>query len=128
MEESPYKVLGLKEESSIDEIKERYRFLAKQYHPDHHYNAEDADDYKKEMYKINAAYERLVYGDTFSEDDEVHESPMYDDHRKDEVKENNYENEDEKIYKIFAVISIILGLVTVLFIFLSFLIPRWKQH
>ena len=52
----PYKVLGVCRDASDDEIKQAYRRLAKQYHPDR--NPGDAEAAKK-MQQINAAYEQI---------------------------------------------------------------------
>ncbi len=56
MMEDPYKVLGVSRDASDDEIKQAYRRLAKQYHPDR--NPGDAEAAKK-MQQINAAYEKI---------------------------------------------------------------------
>lgn len=54
--QDPYKVLGVSPDASDDEIKQAYRRLAKQYHPDR--NPGDAVAAKK-MQEINAAYEQI---------------------------------------------------------------------
>ena len=54
--QDPYKVLGVSPNASDDEIKQAYRRLAKQYHPDR--NPGDAQAAKK-MQEINAAYEQI---------------------------------------------------------------------
>ena len=54
--QDPYKVLGVSPNASDDEIKQAYRKLAKQYHPDR--NPGDAAAAKK-MQEINAAYEQI---------------------------------------------------------------------
>ena len=56
MIDDPYKVLGVSRDASDDEIKQAYRRLAKQYHPDR--NPDDAEAAKK-MQQINAAYEQI---------------------------------------------------------------------
>ena len=56
MIDDPYKVLGVSRDASDDEIKQAYRRLAKQYHPDR--NPGDAEAAKK-MQQINAAYEQI---------------------------------------------------------------------
>ena len=56
MIEDPYKVLGVSRDASDDEIKQAYRRLAKQYHPDR--NPGDAAAAKK-MQQINAAYDQI---------------------------------------------------------------------
>jgi DnaJ-class molecular chaperone len=58
MEENYYKILGINENSSQDEIKKKYRSLSLKYHPDRNQSNEAVELYKK----INEAYE--VLGDT----------------------------------------------------------------
>ena len=48
-----YKILGLDDNVTNKEIKERYRYLIKQYHPD---NGGDS----KEFIKIQKAYEKIM--------------------------------------------------------------------
>ena len=54
--EDPYKILGVSRDASDDEIKQAYRRLAKQYHPDRNPGDEAA---AKKMQQINAAYEQI---------------------------------------------------------------------
>ena len=56
MIDDPYKVLGVSPDASDDEIKQAYRRLAKQYHPDRNPGDETA---AKKMQQINAAYEQI---------------------------------------------------------------------
>lgn len=56
MIDDPYKVLGVSPDASDEEIKQAYRRLAKQYHPDR--NPGDTEAAKK-MQQINAAYEQI---------------------------------------------------------------------
>lgn len=56
MIDDPYKVLGVSPDASDDEIKQAYRRLAKQYHPDRNPNDPVA---AKKMQEINAAYEQI---------------------------------------------------------------------
>lgn len=54
--DDPYKVLGLQQGASEDEVKSAYRRLAKKYHPDLNPGNEEA---AKKMNEINAAYDRI---------------------------------------------------------------------
>lgn len=56
MTQDPYKVLGVSRDASDDEIKQAYRRLAKQYHPDRNPGDQEA---AKKMQQINAAYEQI---------------------------------------------------------------------
>ena len=62
MIEDPYKVLGVSPGASDDEIKQAYRKLAKQYHPDR--NPGDPVAAKK-MQEVNAAYEQIKNPDAY---------------------------------------------------------------
>ena len=56
MIDDPYQVLGVSPGASDEEIKQAYRRLAKQYHPDR--NPGDAEA-ARQMQRINAAYEQI---------------------------------------------------------------------
>lgn len=60
MKKNPYKVLGIKEGASYDEIKRAYRELAKKYHPDRYQNNPLADLADEKMREINEAYDMLL--------------------------------------------------------------------
>ncbi len=60
MAKNPYKVLGIKEGASYDEIKRAYRELAKKYHPDRYTNNPLADLAEEKMREINEAYDSLM--------------------------------------------------------------------
>lgn len=56
MRKTLYKILGLKEDSTFEEIKHAFRDLAKRYHPDATFGDKKAEEHFKE---ISAAYEVL---------------------------------------------------------------------
>ena len=57
---SPYEVLGVEENASLDEVTKAYRKLAKKYHPDLNPGDEEA---ARKMGEINEAYDRIKRGD-----------------------------------------------------------------
>ena len=58
-ETNPYKVLGLDDGASKDEVTKAYRKLAKKYHPDLNPGDEEA---AKKMAEVNAAYDSITNG------------------------------------------------------------------
>lgn len=56
----PYKVLGVSPTASDEEIKQAYRKLAKQYHPDNYVNNPLADLAAQKMKEINEAYDTIM--------------------------------------------------------------------
>ena len=58
-ETNPYKVLGLSDGASKEEVTKAYRKLAKKYHPDLNPGDEQA---AKKMAEVNAAYDSIVNG------------------------------------------------------------------
>lgn len=63
MMEDPYKVLGVSQNASKDEIKKAYRQMAKKYHPDTH---PDDPNATKRMNEINEAYDMLTNPEKYS--------------------------------------------------------------
>lgn len=60
MRDNPYKVLGIKEGASYDEIKRAYREMVKKYHPDKYRDNPLADLADVKMREINGAYDALM--------------------------------------------------------------------
>ena len=58
----PYKVHGLAQNVSNDEIKRAYRELVKKYHPDNYVNNPLADLAEEKMKEINEAYDTIIKG------------------------------------------------------------------
>ena len=56
----PYKILGVPEDASDEEIKKAYRELARKYHPDNYHDNPLEDLAKEKMKEINAAYEQIT--------------------------------------------------------------------
>ena len=61
-EQDPYTLLGVTRESSVAEIRERYRALVKTWHPDRHQSspANVREEVTRRMQRINAAYQHLT--------------------------------------------------------------------
>ena len=55
----PYKVLGVSPDASDEEIKKKYRELARKYHPDNYVNNPLSDLVEEKMKEINEAYDRI---------------------------------------------------------------------
>ena len=58
--ENPYKVLGVAENASDEQIKETYRELSKKYHPDLCSDSIPKDEAERKMAEINAAYDEII--------------------------------------------------------------------
>lgn len=57
--EKNFQTLGIDENASLEEIRARYRFLVKAYHPDRYSNADDKLRADEELKKINEAFTAL---------------------------------------------------------------------
>ena len=55
----PYKVLGVSESATDEEVKKAYLALARKYHPDKYTDSDLADLASEKMKEINAAYEEI---------------------------------------------------------------------
>ena len=55
----PYKILGVPESASDEEVKKAYLKLARKYHPDNYHENPLADLAQEKMKEINAAYEEV---------------------------------------------------------------------
>ena len=62
----PYEVLGVPRGASKEQIKARYRELAKKYHPDNYIDSPLADVANEKMQEINEAYDAIVAGNADS--------------------------------------------------------------
>lgn len=58
----PYKILGINQSATKEEIKKAYRKLAKEYHPDKHVNNPLAELAEAKFREIQEAYETLMRG------------------------------------------------------------------
>ncbi|WP_026894042.1 J domain-containing protein [Clostridiisalibacter paucivorans] len=58
--ENPYKVLGVREGASEEEIKIAYKKLVKKYHPDQYANNPLSDLAEEKLKDINEAYNKLI--------------------------------------------------------------------
>ena len=58
--ENPYKVLGVAEQASDEQIKDVYRELCKKYHPDLRPDDISKEEAEKKMAEINAAYDQII--------------------------------------------------------------------
>ncbi len=67
-----YKILGVKRDSSEEDIKKAYRNLAKQYHPDVNKEPGAEDKFKE----INEAYDAIAKRDESEEEEELDFSPF----------------------------------------------------
>lgn len=58
--ENPYKILGVPETATDEEIKQAYRALARKYHPDNYHDSPLEDMAQEKMKEINQAYEAVT--------------------------------------------------------------------
>ena len=86
-----YKILGVSETSSKDEIKKAFRSLAKKYHPDRNGNDENAI---KKFQEVNEAYEVLSNEDSKKSYDEKKTNFKNAHKKKNENSKNNKTDND----------------------------------
>ena len=72
--ESYYKILGVQENASKEEIKKAYRKLSLQNHPDRNNNSEES---KKKFQKISQAYETLADDQKRNEYHQMQNNPFF---------------------------------------------------
>ena len=56
----PYKILGIPNTATEEEVKTAYRELAKKYHPDNYADSPLADLANEKMQEINEAYDSII--------------------------------------------------------------------
>lgn len=56
----PYKVLGISENATDEQVKDAYRKMARKYHPDNYANNPLADLATEKMKEINEAYDQIL--------------------------------------------------------------------
>ena len=56
----PYKILGIPNTATEEEVKTAYRELAKKYHPDNYADSPLADLANEKMQEINEAYDSIT--------------------------------------------------------------------
>jgi len=57
---NPYKVLGIPENASDDDIKKAYRKLSRMYHPDANMNNPNKDQIEEKFKEVQQAYEQIM--------------------------------------------------------------------
>ncbi|WP_297880841.1 DnaJ domain-containing protein, partial [uncultured Campylobacter sp.] len=95
MEEDYYEILGVSEDSKIDEIKSKYRKLAFKYHPDRNPDNENASE---KFRKISEAYEIL----SDNEKREKYDKKRKESNLKADKKENRNFNEYKNTFGNFS--------------------------
>lgn len=89
----PYKVLGVKRGSSLEEIRSAYKKLVKKYHPDQYFNNPLSDLASEKLKEVNQAYDEITrngasnnqsnrsYESNYSQNRNYGSSPNYNDIR-----------------------------------------------
>ena len=99
-----YELLGISKEATKDEIKKKYREMAKKYHPDRYVNSTKEEKEKAEnMFKdINNAYEVLIDDDRKAEYDRKNGGGDYSDSKKKSKSSYTSQESYEDIYNRFS--------------------------
>jgi len=99
-----YELLEVSREATKDEIKAKYRELAKKYHPDRHVNSTNAEREKAEnLFKaINNAYEVLIDDDRRAEYDRENGAGDFFNQTKKTKSSSTNEESYEDIYSRFS--------------------------
>jgi curved DNA-binding protein CbpA len=92
MMRDPYKILGLAHSSTQDEIKQSYRKLARQYHPDRVSNPEDKENATASFAEIATAYALLTDERRKSQYDHIYKYGGFDDEDENEKAKENISN------------------------------------
>lgn len=102
-----YELLGVTRTATKDEIKKKYREMAKKYHPDRFVNANKDEKTKAEnMFKdINNAYETLIDDNRRAEYDGKsgnNDNDFFSGKSKKKRSKDNYQESYEDIYNMFS--------------------------
>lgn len=87
-----YAVLGLRRGASKEEIKKRYRELAKKYHPDQYTDTPIYSEFEEKMKKINDAYDALMRSEEVLNPNSSNNSYRPNSSYDTEVKRSNFNN------------------------------------
>lgn len=77
LHKDPYKVLGLDQNATKDEVKKAYYSLAKKYHPDMQKDLVAKELAEEKMAEINEAYDMIQSGQTGNSNQQTHQDNPY---------------------------------------------------
>lgn len=101
--EDAYDILGVTHGSSIDEIKQAYRKLSRQYHPDT--TTENKEDAVKKFMAISSAYRKITDSKSFNSSQKRSYSTSW---RYKEKKQSNRKNTKKTVIAIGSLCSLLL--------------------